>query len=101
MFEYLAHLSNEDPKGPQVHFIENVLLYLANVGRLRISFWPIGVFNPQALCLLPQSVQLTHLFVDRRIHFGDLSQFLTLSHPLLESITIRPENGRAVTCQPI
>ncbi|KDQ22976.1 hypothetical protein PLEOSDRAFT_1110068 [Pleurotus ostreatus PC15] len=80
--------------------LELILPYLVNVKRLHITFWPFGVFNPQALCLLPPGVQLTHLFVDRSLHLTDLSPFLALSHPLLESIVIRPAYPSAATCQP-
>ncbi|KAF9488443.1 hypothetical protein BDN71DRAFT_1513044 [Pleurotus eryngii] len=81
--------------------VELILPYLVNVSRLHITFWPFAVFNPQALCLLPPRVQLTHLLVDRSIHLTSLSLFLARSHPLLESIVIRPEFPSSVTCKPL
>ncbi|KAF4588381.1 hypothetical protein EYR38_010349 [Pleurotus pulmonarius] len=81
--------------------MEFILPYLVNVRRLDISFYPFGVFNPHALCLLPPSVRLTHLFVDRSIYLTDLSPFLARSHPLLESLVIRPTYPSASTSQPI
>lgn len=81
--------------------MELILPYLVNVRRLHISFWPFGLFDSHALCLLPPGVRLTHLFVDRSIYLTDLSPFLSLSHPLLESIVIRPPFPSAPSCHPL
>lgn len=99
IFEYITRLSSTSD-GAQAN-IELILPYLVNVGRLHITFWPVGVFNPRALLLLPPSAQLSHLCVDRSIDMTDLSPFLTLSHPSLETLIIRTANLRAVLCQPI
>ncbi len=99
IFEYVTRLSSTSDSA-QAN-IELILPYLVNVRRLHITFWPVGVFNPRALCLLPPSTQLSHLCVDRSIKLTDFSPFLTLSHPSLETLIIRTANPRAVLCQPI
>ncbi|KAF4582602.1 hypothetical protein EYR40_002525 [Pleurotus pulmonarius] len=99
IFEYFTRLSSTSDSA-QAN-IELILPYLVNVRRVHITFWPVGVFNPRALRLLPPSAQLSHLCVDRSIELTDLSPFLSLSHPSLETLIIRTANPRTVVCQPI
>ncbi|KAF7416432.1 hypothetical protein PC9H_002698 [Pleurotus ostreatus] len=99
IFEYLTMLSSTSDS-VQAN-IELILPHLVNVGRLHITFWPVGVFDPRALRLLPPSARLSHLCVDRSTELTHLSPFLTRSHPSLETLIIRTANPRAVPCQPI
>ncbi|KAF4608065.1 hypothetical protein EYR40_000408 [Pleurotus pulmonarius] len=74
--------------------IEQIVPYLVNLKRLCLTR---QATSPRVLSLLPNSVRLTHLFLDRTSSEG-LSRFL-LRHPTLESISLSNDDIQGHTIE--